>query len=285
MASTMTMSAAPTTFSSSDCCPQCGFKASFSSHSDDTSASLLAAQQQITALEAQVRLLNEKASAAVDRWADYEDELAKLRRQLNTHSPIATTASTPGPTPLHTPSASVASPARSSFLSSGAASRISALLSPRKSTPNLRGPASPPQPPPPPLPPARYNNSLPLHPSPAIYSPAPTPGPEAEDLAAALAREQALRRAAEGRLSDTSREVEELSVSLFEQANEMVATERRARARLEERVEMLERRDTEKHRRLERLEGAMERIDRVRGVLAQGGGLGPSSGAGNRSTL
>lgn len=281
MATTMTMSVAPTAFSPFDCCPQCGFKPPFPSHDDGAQASLAAAQNQIAALEAQVRLLNEKASAAVDRWADYEDELAKLRRELNTHSP-APTASTPGPTPLHTPSASVASPARSSFLSSGAASRISALLSPRKSTPNLR--ASPPQQPPP-LPPARYNNSLPLHPSPAIYSPPAAPdtpsGGGAEDLAAALARERELRREAEGRLNETSREVEELSVSLFEQANEMVATERRARVRLEERVETLERREAEKHRRLERLEGAMERIDRVRAVLGQGG----QPGAGNRSTL
>lgn len=61
--------------------------------------------------------------------------------------------------------------------------------------------------------------------------------------------------------------MEELSVSLFEQANEMVATERRARAKLEERVGILERRDAEKRKRLERLEGAMERIDRVRALL------------------
>lgn len=282
MATIMTMSVAPTAFSPpSDCCPQCGFKPPFPSPSDDAQASLLAAQNQIAALEAQVRLLNEKASAAVDRWADYEDELAKLRRELTTtHSP-APTVSTPGPTPLHTPSASVASPARSSFLSSGAASRISALLSPRKSTPNLR--ASPPQQPPP-LPPARYNNSLPLHPSPAIYSPPAgpdTPSGGAEDLAAALARERELRREAESRLNETSREVEELSVSLFEQANEMVSTERRARAQLEERVQTLERREAEKHRRLERLEGAMERIERVRAVLGQGG----QPVAGNRSTL
>jgi len=101
-------------------------------------------------------------------------------------------------------------------------------------------------------------------------------------LQSALTKEQALRREAEGRLNDTSREVEELSVSLFEQANEMVATERRARAKLEERVEMLERRDVEKRRRLERLEGAMDRIERVRAVLAEGTG---EKGRGNRSTL
>lgn len=65
-----------------------------------------------------------------------------------------------------------------------------------------------------------------------------------------------------------SGELEELSASLFAQANEMVATERRARARLEARVEVLERRDGEKGARLERLEGAVRRVERVRGLLA-----------------
>ena len=48
----------------------------------------------------------------------------------------------------------------------------------------------------------------------------------------------------------------------------MVATERRARAKLEERVVVLENRDVEKRRRLERLEKAMERIERVRNMVA-----------------
>lgn len=94
-------------------------------------------------------------------------------------------------------------------------------------------------------------------------------GPSTDELIRALSREQALRREAEGKLTDTSREVEELSVSLFEQANEMVATERRARAKLEERVGMLERREDEKRRRLERLESAMGRIERVRALLGE----------------
>jgi len=76
--------------------------------------------------------------------------------------------------------------------------------------------------------------------------------------------------AAENEVKATSREVEELSVQLFEQANEMVASERRARAKLEERVEMLERRDVEKRKRLERLESAMGRIERVRAMLGDG---------------
>lgn len=59
-------------------------------------------------------------------------------------------------------------------------------------------------------------------------------------------------------------ELEELTAQLFGQANEMVATERKARAKLEERVQVLEKRDGEKRRRLERLEKAIERIERVR---------------------
>lgn len=64
--------------------------------------------------------------------------------------------------------------------------------------------------------------------------------------------------------------MEELSVSLFEQANEMVAEERRARARLEARVAVLEQRDTDKKHRLERLEQAMDRIERLRAMLGVG---------------
>jgi hypothetical protein len=52
------------------------------------------------------------------------------------------------------------------------------------------------------------------------------------------------------------------------QANEMVATERKAWAKLEERVAVLESRDGEKRKRLEKLEGAVARIERVRGLLA-----------------
>jgi len=57
-------------------------------------------------------------------------------------------------------------------------------------------------------------------------------------------------------------------MQLFQQANEMVASERKARAKLEERVKQLELRDEEKRVRLERLEKAVRRADRVREVLA-----------------
>ena len=47
----------------------------------------------------------------------------------------------------------------------------------------------------------------------------------------------------------------------------MVAQERKARARLEQRIQVLEERDGEKRGRLERLEKAVGRIERVRGML------------------
>lgn len=65
----------------------------------------------------------------------------------------------------------------------------------------------------------------------------------------------------------------------------MVAVERRARGRLEERVRVLEGREGEKKGRLEVLEERVKRIERVRGLLAGEGtaanGNGTGSGTGN----
>ena len=87
------------------------------------------------------------------------------------------------------------------------------------------------------------------------------------ELLTMLTREQSLRQAAESRVSETNEELEELSAQLFTEANEMVATERKARAKLEERVAVLERRDKEKRTRLEVLESRLGRIERVREML------------------
>ena len=84
-----------------------------------------------------------------------------------------------------------------------------------------------------------------------------------------LTREQSLRQAAETRVSQTNEEMEELSAQLFSEANEMVATERKARAKLEERVLVLEKRDGEKRTRLEVLEKQLNRIERVRELLKE----------------
>lgn len=209
------------------CCPACGFAST-----DD----VLSARQKIAELESIITDLNAKASDAIRRCAKYDEEIHNLRAQ---HRPTT-------PQGSQEPASSSQSPT----LLQQSTSRLSSLLYPRKSTPNLRADV------------LQRQNSLPL-PNPPL-----SPGAAStEDLIEALTREQTLRKAAEGRLSATSKEVEELSASLFEQANEMVATERRARAKLEERVEELEKRDVEKRRRLERLEAAMARIERVRNLL------------------
>ncbi|TGO49979.1 hypothetical protein BOTNAR_0410g00030 [Botryotinia narcissicola] len=164
---------------------------------------------------------------SMDKWADYEDEIQSLKRanyQQTTEPQRATT-----PTQGHTEDR-LGSPSRFSYLP--VQNRLSSLLS-RKSTPNLQ----------------------------AQQPPTP-PTPSTTELVAALTREQGLRQAAEGKLNESSVELEELTAQLFTQANEMVATERKARAKLEERVEILERRDGEKRKRLERLEGAVQRIER-----------------------
>lgn len=225
------------------CCPGCGIGLP-----PNTDANILAeaskAQARISELEAQVRLLNQKATAAVDRWADYEDEIARLRSQQPPPPQQQQQSKSLAPSP------EPASPARTSFLQTGT-NRLSQLLSARKSTPNLH----------------EANQPSPLSPSGRPHM--PRSATDAEELIAALSREKSLRKEAEGKLNATSREVEELSVSLFEQANEMVATERRARAALEERVGELERRDKEKARRLERLEKAMVRIENMRALLKE----------------
>ncbi len=82
-------------------------------------------------------------------------------------------------------------------------------------------------------------------------------------------REQTLRQAAESRIIQTNEELEELSAQLFTEANEMVAVERKARSKLEERVKVLEARERVKRARLETFENRMARIERVRSLLGE----------------
>lgn len=222
-------------------CASCG--------SDLPPKDLAVAQSRIAELEKEVRVLNDKAATAMNRWAEYEAELTRLRSSTSA-------ASSPVSPPRHQPPPLAApSPTRSnsSYLQQGT-ERISALLYARKSPPSSV-------------------STLRSRPGDDARSPTtPTTGSAhmTEDhLLEALTREQGLRQEAEGRLTATSREMEELSAALFEQANEMVADERRARAKLEERVGELEKRDAEKKQRLDRLESAMSRIERVKNLLRE----------------
>lgn len=118
----------------------------------------------------------------------------------------------------------------------------------------------------PPVPPSPAPVTPQVSAFPAHYPPGPGPE-ETMQLQNALNREQNLRKAAENQLSQANMELEDLTAQLFSQANEMVAQERKARAKLEERVAVLERRDVEKRKRLDRLEKSMQRVERLRSLI------------------
>lgn len=110
-------------------------------------------------------------------------------------------------------------------------------------------------------------------------APPPSPPPDDSGSGRSSSEERRLRLKAEARLQEVTSELEDLSASLFQQANEMVASERRERARLEERVAVLEGRDGKVKDRLGLLERAVDRIGRVREVLAEPPRPGVGGGA------
>lgn len=129
------------------------------------------------------------------------------------------------------------------------------------------------------------------------------PGASREkELEEQLVKEQTMRIAAEKKVKEVSAEIEDLSATLFEQANEMVATERKQNHELKERLQALEeqqhrqrhqqpettmdaeklwkenaklkeklhtlqQREADRKKRLERLEAANTRIDRIRTMI------------------
>ncbi|KAI1987899.1 hypothetical protein LOZ53_001778 [Ophidiomyces ophidiicola] len=267
---------------SSPSCPQCGFDGARSQF-EDVDARL--AQQKISELETQIKFLNRRAAATGILWsflralsqpglpglyipaniynpfchlvaeklADYEDEIRLLRSKSQ---PAYSSTTALPQTPTLGPQAQGASPSPpqpkqpqhnrlatlTSFLPYG--KRLSSSANGAPLTHTVSSPES------------------------SIASPPRTADSTlTASLQGALQREQELRKAAESRLTQANSELEELTTQLFSQANEMVAQERKARAKLEERVELLEKRDSEKRRRLDRLEKAIQRVERVRGMV------------------
>ncbi|KAF2126524.1 hypothetical protein P153DRAFT_322501 [Dothidotthia symphoricarpi CBS 119687] len=214
--------------SEAESCPTCGDSVPSDIHD------LEDAKRRIMELEAQVQFLKEKATAAVYKYADYEDQIRALK---GVSTPMKLPRSYTAPT-LELSQPSTDDP-RPTTPSSGAQaqSRFSFFTNRRPLT----------------------NNAMPL-----LSSPPPD-----TDLLNELERERALRTKAEDRARTIDLEIEELSVTLFSQANEMVAEERRARAKLEERIEMLEKKDKDKAGRLERLEKAVARVARVKVILEE----------------
>lgn len=259
------------------------------------------AQRRIQDLEAQVRLLNAKAAAAVDKLADYEDEVRSLRsahtqlqhqlqdaqsssskqQQLQLLSPNPTPPASgdqPLTSPTITPTTTAAPTTTSPPRNTSRLASLSSFLPGRKRDtailPNIQQPTTPSV--------ALFSqrpssSPSPGHPPqiPGLADPIsttesnPPSNTQLSTLQANLETERALRLRAESNLNQTQSELEELTATLFGQANEMVAEERKARAKLEERVKVLEDRDGEKRRRLERLEAALKRIERVRSLVRE----------------
>lgn len=195
------------------------------------------ARRRIEELETQMEIWKQKAAAAVDKCADFEDQIRDLQTVQRSTSPPR-----PKTSGSAFPSQNNDEQPRPTTSSSQKQSRFSFLTSRLSATAPLPPPKDGP-----------YSQSVPID----------------LTLINELERERELRAKAEARAQKVDSEIEELSVQLFSQANEMVAEERKARAKLEERVELLERRDREKMGRLDRLEKAVSRIDRVKAILKE----------------
>ncbi|KAJ6164904.1 GDPGTP exchange factor Sec2p [Penicillium chermesinum] len=221
-------------------CPVCGGMSDVHDSSE--------AQRRIQELEGQVQELTERATDAANKLATYEEEVRQLRSSQGNYD---------------TPRSSSSLPPSRSQESDRAVSPTQApgSLSPNSANSNSNTPikARKPQPP---------QTTVPINPLAQQASPASASiFSDNAELQDALTREQDLRRAAESQLAQSNTELEELTVQLFSQANEMVAQERKARAKLEERVAVLERRDIEKRSRLERLEKSMARVERLKALV------------------
>lgn len=256
-------------------CPQCGYHLPHPI-SSDPAADASEANRRIRDLEAQVKLLNSKAAAAVDKLADYEDEIQTLR---DAYARSQQQGQTGGPQlegPGPTFAISSTSPQQQNQQPPQQQSRLaslSAFLPGRRKESNANLPATPATATFPPTtnplsttPKSLFSGSN--HSTPVLQSTqSDSQVMTLSSLQSTLEEERAARLRAESSLSQTQTELEELTAQLFGQANEMVATERKARAKLEERVRVLEQRDVEKRKRLERLEKAVTRIERVREMI------------------
>ncbi|KAJ5200530.1 GDPGTP exchange factor Sec2p [Penicillium cf. griseofulvum] len=252
MSTTLTTLVAPMKNVSEKQCPMCWGEGILQDGSG--------AHDRIQELEGQVHALTARASATASKLSEYEDEVRRLRSsqsQGSYHTPRSSSSLGRPPSQIDQ------SPQRPTTSDSQPQTYHSRLTNLASLLPYRRGSAAPASAP-------VTSNGLPTTPT-ALTTPIPHMSPanseHTAELQDALTREQKLREAAESQLSQASTELEELTVQLFSQANEMVAEERRARAKLEERVAVLEKRDVEKRSRLERLEKAVARVERLRALV------------------
>ncbi|RPA82882.1 hypothetical protein BJ508DRAFT_305182 [Ascobolus immersus RN42] len=191
-------------------CPNCGIPVPLTASEEDS-------RRRILELEAQVKILTERAFESADKLTTYEHEVHTLKRAA-AHS--RTSSQTPSHQHTRTPShpLALALPPTPAQSTTG-----------RPSTPS--GPSHSHRPS---TPTSRITSFLSMRPR----AP-PSPPPDVS----LLEKERSARLAAEEKLQQVTAELEDLSASLFQSANEMVAEERRMRARVEEKCKMLEERE------------------------------------------
>lgn len=192
----------------------------------------LTTEEEILELESQIRLLNAKVAAAVDRAADLEDAIRVYKQRERAQSASVAAGQQGAESPIEQTSTLRR---MSTFMFSS--KRSSAVLN---------------------------DGSAPVTPT----SPRKPAVDESLPLAVQLTKERQLRAQAEQNYTRLQQESEELSQTLFEEANKMVAQERKQNHQITEKLKMLADREEERTARLRHLESAMERILRVRGVLA-----------------
>ncbi|KAK6509453.1 hypothetical protein TWF481_004197 [Arthrobotrys musiformis] len=252
---------APTSTSSDDtcCCKNCGTAFTVLSEADYPREARL----RIEELEQQVKEFSVRAVMAAERLAQAQKEVYDLRRKSESSNsttgsiaPINTAAAASLPS---IPQSGPQSPIKRSntvtstlqSMSKVSTQKIGALFYRTALPPTTELPPPVERPPTPPEPLSRASMD-----SQAL-----------DDLSNALCSERRGREIAEKQLAQVKGEVEELSASLFQQANNMVAEERRSRAKLEDRIKVLEKRDADKRARLEKLEKAINRIIKARELL------------------
>ena len=180
----------------------------------------------------------QKLIPVVDKAADLEDDLRAIRADSPAPSLTATTSgSTLHPSPSPEPPFANTQSRLGNFIASHRPSifgtRTPNTTTPSKGTTPLRTPTP--------------NSNLPVEEQ--------------------LQMERSAREQAEEKVASMTLELEELSQSLFEEANAMVRSEREKCARLESRLQLMESREEDKRRRLTELEKAIGRITRVRSLL------------------
>ncbi|KAK9319323.1 hypothetical protein V1517DRAFT_51993 [Lipomyces orientalis] len=202
-------------------------------------------QEQVLPSQSQPGIMNLFSLARTVSYFPFSSALMSTSLLANGYTGVSSAAATPAPAPS-SPSPSPSSTAGPpNILSTSSASSTSSTLSSRTtstSTTSLSSLATA-------SPPSASNEQI------------------ISNLQLSIRNEKRLREVAELKFKQVTQEVEDLSQSLFEQANEMVAAERRERAKAEEKIRDAKAREEKLLERLSTLEDAFSRIMRLRKEL------------------